>query len=91
MGAVEEGGKVAVEVTKALGSNPVLLSMTIIIGVVLWFGREDRRELTAQRDKVTSQYIAQQDKFNELLSKCVVPGQKTEAEHAAPTAFPFPD
>jgi hypothetical protein len=77
MGAIEEGGKVAVSVVDAMKSQPMTLALIVInlvfLGAVGW-GTMKAREGFLDTIKVL---IEKQDRTAQLLYNCTPTGNKT--------------
>jgi hypothetical protein len=77
MSLPQEAGKVASSIVDAMKSQPMVLAVllfnALILGIILW-GVKDNR---THQQEVMKSILSQNDKFIDLLTKCLA-GQRTE-------------
>jgi len=85
MGAGEEVGKVASGLVTAMGSNPVLLGMVVVVLALIGMLFMTLRTASDVRKDEVRLIFEQQKQVQDILSRCVVPQQRGELE-----LIPFP-
>lgn len=83
-GAIEEGVKTVDHVVGALSSTPMTLAMILTNVMLIVFLFYSQNQFYLQRQEVTKMLVEQQREVQILLSKCVVPGAKSEFDPGTP-------
>lgn len=78
MGVVEEGGKVAEGFLASFKGQPLSLALVVTNLALLGIFYYVLATLSAQREREFGAMRIEQKEVREMLSHCIVPGQKTE-------------
>src|SRR4029077_17050030 len=84
MGAVEEGGKAVNSYISALGSQPVLLGQSLIIGGVLFILYAPGGKAFDERKELLNSIFESQKNVREILSQCIVPQDERKRTNYLP-------
>ena len=72
-GPIEEGGKAVNNYISALGSQPVLLVQSLIIGGVVFILYAQGGKAFDERKELLNSIFESQKNVREILSQCIVP------------------
>jgi hypothetical protein len=91
MGAGEEVGKVASGLVTAMGSNPVLLGMVVVVLALIGMLFMTLRTASDLRKEEVRMIFEQQKQVQDILSRCIVPSQQRgDIDGLLPLPIPRP-
>jgi hypothetical protein len=88
MGALEEGGKAVGGYISALGTQPVLLVQSLIIGGIVFLLYMQGTNAYNERKELLASVFAAQANVREILSQCIVPPDERKRSNLPDISIP---